>query len=170
MRGVRRSRDRLRESVEQRSLREILRMPLDRNDPRLIRVRRLDALDDTIVGPRDGLESRRQIANRLMVPAVHRGQARAERSFQERSRLDAHRMAEGFVAVRHGAWPLATQILVERAAKGDVENLNSTADRENGHAARARDRDERHLRRIAYGIDSTEAGMRRRPVTIGSDV
>ena len=79
-------------------------------------------------------------------------------------------MAEGFVAVRHGAWPLATQILVERAAKGDVENLNSTADRENGHAARARDRDERHLRCIAYGIDSTEAGMRRRSVTIGSDV
>src|SRR2546425_12575812 len=105
-----------------------------------------------------------------MVPAVHRRRARAECLFEERSRFDAHGVTARFVAMGHRSGPFTVQILVERAAEGDVENLNPTADRENRQPARARGRDERQLCGVAHGIDLAEAGMRRRSVTSGGDV
>src|SRR5437773_6871725 len=94
--------DRPRESVEQRPFREILRMPLDCDYPSVVRIRRLGALDHAIVGPRDRFESRCEIADRLVVPAVHRGRACAERFLEDRSRLYAPGMMARVVAVNHG--------------------------------------------------------------------
>src|SRR5437762_3478447 len=74
------------------------------------------------------------------------------------------------IAVRHQAGPLAVQILIQRTAERDVEDLNAAADRENRQAARARRGDERELGGVTHGIDIAQAGMRRRPVAVRRDV
>src|SRR6266704_914228 len=72
-----------------------------------------------------------------MMAAVHRRRAHAEGALEERSGRDAHRMLARLVAVRHGAGPLAIQILIQGAAERDVEDLNATTDRENRQGAPA---------------------------------
>src|SRR6266487_4765005 len=169
-RGARWSRDGPCESVEQRPLREIFRVPLHRDHPRGVRVRRFRALDHAVIGPRHGLETWSEVADRLMMAAVHRRRAHAEGALEERSGRDAHRMLARLVAVRHGAGPLAIQILIQGAAERDVEDLNATTDRENRQAARARRRNERELGGVTHGIDIAQARMRRRPVAVRRDV
>src|SRR5712672_2958315 len=134
-------------------------MPLDGDDPGLVLIGWLRALDHAVLGPCDRLESRGEIADRLMVAAVHRGRAGAERAFEERSRFHAHGMAARLIAVGYRARTLALQILIQRAAQGDVENLDATTDRENRKVAGARSRDKRQLRGIAHWIDISQPGM-----------
>src|SRR6266568_3015927 len=105
-----------------------------------------------------------------MMAAVHRRRAHAEGALEERSGRDAHRMLARLVAVRHGAGPLAIQILIQGAAERDVEDLNAPTDRENRQAARARRRNERELGGVTHGIDIAQARMRRRPVAVRRDV
>src|SRR5207249_11781653 len=138
MRGVPPSCDGSCKSVEQRPFRQVFRVPLDGDDPWLLRVGGLRTFDDAVVGPRDRLETGRQIADRLMVAAIHGGRARTQGTLEERPRFDAHGVTARFVTVGHGSRPLAVQILVEGAAEGDVENLNAAADRENRETAGAR--------------------------------
>src|SRR5881409_4105111 len=75
---------RLREPPEQRTLDVVLRMPLHGEHPRLA-VRWLGALDHTVGRPGRGAQRRREVADRLMVAAVHGGLEGGDRAMQERS-------------------------------------------------------------------------------------
>src|SRR4051812_19986334 len=66
------------EAVEQRALREILRVPLNRHHPWRRRVSRLGGFDDAIISPGDGLQSWCQVANCLVMTTVDLGGASAE--------------------------------------------------------------------------------------------
>src|SRR5207245_9033072 len=111
-------------------------MPLHRYHPRRIRVHQLRSLDEAVLGPRHRLEPRCEIADRLMMAAVHRCRTHAKGTFEKRPGRDAHCVLARLVAVRHGTGPLAVEVLVEGAAERDVEDLTAATDRENRQAAR----------------------------------
>jgi len=81
---------------------QILGVPLHGDHPRLLRVGGFGALDHPVVGPCDRREARCEIADRLMVPAVHARRARAQRSLEQRARLDVDGMTARLVVVGTG--------------------------------------------------------------------
>src|SRR5216117_553884 len=110
---------RLREPPEQRTLDVVLRMPLHGEHPRLA-VRWLGALDHTVGRPGRGAQRRREVADRLMLAAVHGGLEGGDRAMQEGAGLDPQAVAPPRVGVIDLARSLARQILVERPAERDV--------------------------------------------------
>jgi hypothetical protein len=66
--------------------------------------------------------------------------------------------------------PLRRDVLHERAAQGDVEDLDATADRERGQRASAGRLDERDLERVAPVVGVAQLGVRRTPVATGAHV
>ena len=145
-------------------------MPLHRHDPGRVCVDWLGGFDDAIIRPRHGPEPRRQITDCLMMTAIHRCRARAERPLEQRTGLYAHLVIALLVAVRHGARALALEILIQRTAERHVEDLDAAADRENWQATLSRGLDERDLRRVAVSVDLTQARVRGCPVSLRSDV
>src|SRR2546428_408144 len=107
---------RLREATEQRTLDVILRMPLHGQHPRLA-VRRLGALDHAVGRPGRGAQRRREVADRLMVAAVHGGLQGGDGAMQEGAGLDPQALAPPRVGVVELARPLARPGLVEGSAQ-----------------------------------------------------
>ena len=145
-------------------------MPLHRHDPGRVSVDRLGGFDDAIVRPRHRPEPRRQITDCLMMTAIHRCRARAERPLEQRTGLYAHLVIALLVAVWHGARALTLEVLIQRTAERNVEDLDAAADRENWQATLSRGLYERDLRRVAVSVDLTQARVRGRSVSLRSDV
>src|SRR5260221_7919332 len=103
-------------------------MPLDADGEA---ARQLDALDDLV--RRDRVDPRPpRIANGLVVRRVHLKVADAEDRLERRALEDLHRMAGlarvELLLVIEGALHLVADILVERAAQLDREELHAAAD------------------------------------------
>ena len=62
-------------------------------------------------------------------------------------------MIARLVAVRHGTGALAVQVLIQRAAERYVEDLDASADGEDGQPPLGRRLDERDLRGVASSVD-----------------
>ena len=62
-------------------------------------------------------------------------------------------MMARLIAVRHGTGALTVQVLIQRAAERDVEDLDAAADCENGQPALGRGLDECDLRGVAISVD-----------------
>src|SRR2546428_9876318 len=135
---------RLREATEQRTLAVILRMPLHGQHPRLA-VRRLGALDHAVGRPGRGAQRRREVADRLMVAAVHGGLQGGDGAMQEGAGLDPQAVARPRVRVIDLARPLARPVLVQRPAERDVEDLDAPANRQDREPAGAGGRDQGEL-------------------------
>src|SRR3989442_5631455 len=144
-------------------------MPLDAQSPGGP-VHGVDAFDQAVVGPGRGAEGGCEIADRLVVPGIHRRRSRPQRALEQRTGLDREPVPGPGVGVIEGSGPLARQVLVQRAAERDVEDLDAAADREDRQPALARARDQGELDRVALGIDLAELGVRGGAVARGIDV
>ena len=67
----------------------------------------------------------------------------------------------------HRAGALARQVLIQRAAEGDVQDLDAAADGQDREPASLGARDEGQLDRVARPIGLAQLGVRRRPVAAG---
>src|SRR5207302_1046619 len=169
--GTRRSLDRPREAAEQRVLRVVLRMPLDGQGPRRRPIAPLDALDDAVLRPGRRPQSRGQLADRLVVAAVDARRGGPEGAMQQAVRLDAQLVAGGGVGVIDGAPPaLAREVLIQRPAQRDVQDLDAATDGEDREPASLRAGDERQLDGIAAGVGLAELGVRDRTIAGRLDV
>src|SRR2546430_15920097 len=105
-------------------------MPLHRYHPRRIRVHQLRSLDEAVIGPRHRLEPRCEIADRLMMAAVHRCRTHAKGTFEKRPGRDSHCVLARLVAGPHGTGPLAGAVLAEGAAERAADDLDGPTQRE----------------------------------------
>jgi hypothetical protein len=65
---------------------------------------------------------------------------------------------------------LAWQVLIQRSAERDIEDLDSATDREHRQASITRGLEQREFGCVARRVDFAELRMRRRAVTFGIDV
>src|SRR6266545_7659205 len=135
-------------------------MPLYSERPRLAAVLRLRALDDSVRRPGGGTEGRRQVADGLVVPAVHRRVTRVDGVVQQRTGLDAQRVARARIGVVDAARALARQVLVQGAAQSDVQDLDPAADGEDRQPPGAGAGDEGELHCVPRRIDFLQLWVR----------
>ncbi len=149
---------------------EILRVPLHAE----AEARRgiLDRLDDAVGRGRGRDEAGRDRLDRLMMAAVH-GDRLVHQPFAHQSRQqrilvdpDVVRQLVGQVlrhrqAVRQRAGDLRRDVLHQRAAAGDVQDLHAAADRENRQVAPARRGNQRDLELVPSRLRLLDRGMRR---------
>src|SRR6266508_3312179 len=124
------------EATRRRVVQQILRVPLDRHEPRPVRLQRLDET----VG-RDGrdLQAGSDPLDRLVVPAVDVDLGRSRDRGDASPRRDAHRMVVPFVLL---AWhevddpggTFGPDVLHERAPHRDVDHLEPETDPESRQA------------------------------------
>src|SRR2546429_1832542 len=146
-------------------------MPLDGERPRRRAVRSFDALGDAVLRPCRGAERRGELADRLMVAAVDAAAHPPEGVTEQALGLDAPGLAGGRGGVVDRAAPaLAREVLVQRSAQGDVQDLDAATDGEDRKPAPLRAGDERQLDGITGGIGFAELGVRRRAVAGRLDV
>jgi hypothetical protein len=156
------------EGIEQRAIPrlgrgcELFRMPLSADHPPVVGGP-LRAFDDSVGRMRNGSESLTQPGDGLMVHRVDLQDLRAERDGEPRSRLDADLMyapvARTAAVVLEGIRPLTRDVLYERAAQGDVGDLDAAADRQGGKAPFARRPHQRQFEGVALGVDFAQCGV-----------
>src|SRR2546426_7222854 len=154
---------------EQRALLLVLGVPLHREHPGLA-LRGLGGLDHPVVRPRRGDEPGREVAYRLMVPAVHRAAPDPDGAKQPGVRGDVDPVARRFVRVVDRTRSLAQQVLIQRTPQRDIENLDAPADREDRQPPLPRARERPELHRVAPGIGLAEPGVRHRAVARRIDI
>ena len=141
-------------------------MPLHRHEEVVARC--LERLHEAVVGRRRDDDARTDAVDALVVVAVHAVVARADQLGQARPGRDLdgvlgeHASADA-VAVGGRLSALASerlghlgperfgQVLVQRAAEGDVDQLQAAADAEHRHAAALRAGEQGELPRVAVG-------------------
>src|SRR5262249_52317450 len=141
-----------------------------------------DGLDDAVGRGRGDLEPFRHLLDRLMmtavdVEAVRAGETVGHQAGENRVLVepDLMREIEGLVW-RHGqamferAGYLRRDVLNQRSAAGDIQELNATTDREKREVAFSRLVDQRDLEGIPLRIDIYDRGMTRFAEKGGIDV
>ena len=131
----------------------------------------LDRLDGAVVSVSRDAQARPEPTKALMVVRLHR-RVLAEQLAEARALLEHHvviREHSGRVLVPVVP-DVVREVLHEIAAGRDVEDLRSTADRENRHVARERSLQERQLRTVALGDDVLRLGVRILPVELRIEI
>ena len=105
-----------------------------------------------------------------MVATVHDEGRGADRLGEQGVGRDPQRVAPALVAVVDGTGTLARQVLIERPAQRDVQDLDAAADREDRLGLGPGLADQRELDRVARRVHLAEGGVRRRPVAGRRDV
>jgi hypothetical protein len=132
----------------------------------------LERLHEAVVGACGDDETVADAVDALVVVAVHVERARADLLREAAPRVDL----DGVLGEDAAADPVALgaerfgQVLVQRAAVGDVRELQPAADREHGDAALLRTAQERQLPRVAVGAGRIGERMPVRAVQFGLHV
>lgn len=116
----------------------------------------LCGLDDSVRGPGDGSDSRRNAIQRLVMEGVHveRGGSHDLRQSGILGNRDgvSGDVSRLLLSVRDGRRPLRGDILHERAAHGHVKRLDAAADGKDGHSYSQRFPNECELGRVSKRI------------------
>ena len=145
-------------------------MPLHRDEPRPFD--RLDRLRETVVAAGADDETVADPVDALMMVAAHRQVAGADDVRQscavfDRRRVRREHAAAELIAARAQR---LRQMLVQCATRGDVRQLQTPADAENGHPATTCAGQQRQLPRITIGAGLVGLGVGRGAVESGIDV
>ncbi|MEJ2288362.1 MAG: Ig-like domain-containing protein [Deinococcales bacterium] len=150
-----------------------LRVPLHRHHEGLVGVGELEGLHDAVRAPGRHLEAVSDPVDRLVVEAVD-GQLRlAEGAGEARSRGEGDALQGGsgevllqvLLGVRHGG-----QVLVQVASVRHVDELDASADPQDGLAQRSEGSVQRELEGVAAPVYRAEVAVRPRPEQVGIDV
>ena len=138
------------------------------------RIFTFDPFDHAVRRDRGHAQAAAEAVNRLMVVRVHSHRSGPGRRGEARAGRDAHVVRADIPVTRrivvHLRRPLARQILIQRPAERDVQNLRPAANRKQRELARAGGFDQREFGRVARRIDFAEFRMRRGAVARGIDV
>ena len=97
----------------------------------------LDAFDDAVLGDGVGHETATDFFHRLMMGGVYFHFSAADDGVKPRACFYVHLMAAMVFAralfVGAGAGNLFFNVLIQRAAQGDVDRLRAAADAQDGH-------------------------------------
>ena len=113
----------------------------------------LETLDEAVRRPGDRAQPLAEAVRRLVVEGVDVGLGHAHHAREPRAGLDPHGV--GGDAARLGL-AVALEVLVQRAAAGDVERLHAAADPEHRHPARVGELGERELVAVERRLGGAE--------------
>jgi hypothetical protein len=148
-------------------------MPLHTHHPPT-RVVALHPLDHAVVGARVDANRVAEAIDGLVVDGVYGERLRTEDRCEARRGIDAHAVHAGISLVVHlvrrNVLALGRQILHERSAQSDIDDLNAAADREGRHAERVSPGEQGKLGVVTGAVDRSKLRVRRRSVPRRVDV
>src|SRR5579859_550001 len=130
---------------------ELFRVALDGDDQAIIR---LDALDRSVLAGRRLVQAGSQLLDRLVVEAVDPDLVLARGLAQLGCRLDLDRVGQVVAAV--GPNVVVLEVLHERAAHGDVDDLLATADAQHGQLPLPSLLEHEQLGVVQFAVDGTD--------------